>query len=379
MTDSFLALATTLVIASLIIRLQGGSTFWGWAFFAGLALGLLAKGPLTLVLTGLPVFAWVAWTRQWRTLWHSLPWLRGTLLMLVLAPPWYILAELKTPGFIDYFIVGEHIKRFIVSDWPGDLYGSAHDFTRGTIWLYMLLASFPWGLVAIMGWVSTRRGVTKADNPLQLEARGISGLILTAALTPAIFFTFSGNILATYVLPGLPFLAVLTAGLLVGGRVNQKFALAMALVIPIVGTAAGTWYTLNPGQLKTERELVARVDALPGVSLDELFYLDKVPFSARFYSHGKVRALTREALDRSLTQGAGKHAVLIAVDNRNESVIQTLQGQGAEAVDGSKRYTVLRRPPTAGGIAHAGGTARRYQVCTLTGQSKFRGVARADE
>ena len=358
MTDSFLALATTLVIASLIIRLQGGSTVWGWAFFVGLAFGLLAKGPLTLVLTGLPVFAWVALTRQWRTLWHSLPWLRGTLLMLTLALPWYILAELKTPGFIDYFIVGEHIKRFIVSDWPGDLYGSAHDFTRGTIWLYMLLASFPWGLVAVIGWVSTRRGASKgkADTAWQLERRGISGLILAATLTPAIFFTFSGNILATYVLPGLPFLAVLTAGLLTGAGVgfNQKYALAVALVIPIVGTAAGAWYALNPEQLKTERELVARVDALPEVSLDELFYLDKVPFSARFYSQGEIRAMTRDTLDRTLIQGAGNHALLIAVDNRNGAMIQALQARGAEAVDGSKRYTVLRRSPTADGVAHAG-------------------------
>ncbi|MBC7184497.1 MAG: phospholipid carrier-dependent glycosyltransferase, partial [Marinobacter sp.] len=115
MTDSFLVLATTLVLSSLVIRLQGGGALWGWAFFIGLALGLLAKGPLTLVLTGLPVFVWVALTRQWQTLWSRLPWIRGTLVMLLLVLPWYILAELKTPGFLDYFIVGEHLKRFLIS------------------------------------------------------------------------------------------------------------------------------------------------------------------------------------------------------------------------------------------------------------------------
>lgn len=344
MTDSFLVLATTLVIASLIIRLQGGSTLWGWAFFIGLAMGLLAKGPLALVLTGLPVFVWVALTRQWQTLWQCLPWLRGTLLMLTLVLPWYILAELKTPGFLEYFIVGEHIKRFIVSDWPGDLYGDAHDFTRGTIWLYLLLASFPWGLVALIGWGLTHWRGTRSDRQQwQPKCPGLTGLILAAALSPAVFFTFSGNILWTYVLPGLPFLAILTAGLFsgTGGRFLPKYAVAMVLVIPVIGTAAGIWYALNPGELKTERELVARVDALPGVSPDDLFYLDRAPFSARFYSHGDVRILSQEALALRLTQGTVDKPLLLAVDNRNKSMIQTLQAR-AEAIDGSQRYTLFR-------------------------------------
>ncbi|MDR5900053.1 glycosyltransferase family 39 protein [Halomonas vilamensis] len=363
MTDSFLVLATTLVIASLIIRLQGGSILWGWAFFVGLAIGLLAKGPLALVLTGLPVFAWVALNRQWKTLWQSLPWLRGTLLMLVLVVPWYILAELKTPGFLDYFIVGEHLKRFIISDWSGDLYGNAHEFTRGTIWLYLLMASFPWGLIALIGWGLTRWRGARTDFPQwQPKKPGLTGLILAAALTPAVFFTFSGNILWTYVLPGLPFLAVLTAGLLSGadGRFLPKYTLAMALVIPITGTAAGSWFALNPGQLKTERELVARVDALPGVSPDDLFYLDKAPFSARFYSHGNAQIMSREALDHRLAQSTAGQEVLLAVDSGEKSVIQTLQGR-AEAIDGNRRYTLFRLTEDASRTAESDTVKKKRQ------------------
>lgn len=343
MTDSFLALATTLVIASLIIRVQGGSILWGWAFFIGLAIGLLAKGPLTLVLTGLPIFIWVALTRQWQTLWHCLPWLRGTLVMLTLVLPWYIVAEMKTPGFIDYFIVGEHIKRFIVSDWPGDLYGHAHDSPRGTIWLHLVLASFPWGLIALLGWGLTRRHGIRVDNAWQRERPGLTGLILAAALTPAIFFTFSGNILGTYVLPGLPFLAVLTTGLLsgIGGRFVCKYALAIALVIPVLGTSIGTWYALNPEELKTERGLVTRIVALPGISLDELYYLNKAPFSARFYTRGKVRIMSREELDRCLAGGLEDHQILLAVKKQNRNIVQMLQAR-AEVIDNSLRYAVFR-------------------------------------
>jgi len=343
MTDSFLVLATTLVIASLIIRLRGGSALWGWTFFIGLALGLLAKGPLVFVLTGLPVFAWVVVTRQWRTLWRSLPWLKGTLLMLALAVPWYVLAEQKTPGFLDYFIVGEHLKRFIVSDWSGDLYGDAHEFTRGTIWLYLLLASFPWGLVALVGWGRARWLGQDIRSQWPLKSNGLIGLTLAATLAPAVFFTFSGNILWTYVLPGLPFLAVLTAGL-IGGMSRPfmgRYALALALAIPLVGTSAGTWFALNPGQLKTERELVARVDALPGTSSGDLFYLDKAPFSARFYSRGEVRTVSHEALGEHLNQSPDESPLLLAVDKRNAAAIQMFQNQG-EAIDSDKRYILFR-------------------------------------
>jgi len=34
------------------------------------------------------------------------------------------LQNTKTPGFLDYFYLGETSKRFIVSGWQGDLYGS---------------------------------------------------------------------------------------------------------------------------------------------------------------------------------------------------------------------------------------------------------------
>ena len=61
--------------------------------------------------------------------------------------PWYGLAELRTPGFLEYFLVGEHWHRFTVPGWDGDRYGHAHVFARGTIWLFAALAALPWSLL----------------------------------------------------------------------------------------------------------------------------------------------------------------------------------------------------------------------------------------
>jgi 4-amino-4-deoxy-L-arabinose transferase-like glycosyltransferase len=56
--------------------------------------------------------------------WRRLPWVTGTVLTLLLVVPWYALTEYRTPGFLHYFIIGEHIQRFLVPHWPGDLYGA---------------------------------------------------------------------------------------------------------------------------------------------------------------------------------------------------------------------------------------------------------------
>ncbi|TYC55409.1 glycosyltransferase family 39 protein [Marinobacter sp. BW6] len=354
MTDSFLALGSTLVLTSLLVRLQGGPMVWGWLFFIGLATGLLAKGPLILVITGLPVFLWVATTRGWQDLWQRLPWLRGSLLMMAIAAPWYVLAELKTPGFLDYFIVGEHIKRFLVSSWQGDLYGNAHEFTRGTIWLYLVAASFPWGLIAIVVFGVSRWRHQPAQHQWQPLEKGLGGLVLASALSPAIFFTLSGNILWTYVLPGLPFLAVLVSSLWPKELTRPMTAssLAAVLTIPLMGIAAAGWLTVNPEHLKTERNLVAKVDQLPGMSADNLFYLGKAPFSARFYSRGEAHAIEQDVVIDRLESGNLPKPMALAVEKGNAAMLKRLEGV-TRPIKENRRFRLFLLEPSSGETANS--------------------------
>ena len=174
MTDPALAFATTLSMAGFWIAVDGHESMRrtaGYAFFLGLAAGLLAKGPVAVVLTMLPVGAWTLWTGQWRVVWTRLPWLAGTLLTVALAVPWYWAAERASPGFLDYFLVGEHWKRFVESGWKGDLYGQAHARPRGTIWLSVgrrgpALVTAGGGLACTRARHSARKHESPAARPM---------------------------------------------------------------------------------------------------------------------------------------------------------------------------------------------------------------------
>lgn len=298
MTDSFLALGTTLSLVSFCLVMSGEGGLWRWAFFIGAAIGLLSKGPLSIVLIGIPISLWILVSRQEVVGLRKLPWWRGALLTLLLTCPWYVLAELKTPGFLDYFIVGEHIRRFLDPGWAGDLYGSAHDQPKGMIWVFWLWASFPWGVVGlaglIVGWVQGR-GLSPIRQAFVDPA---TGFLLMGTLAPMLFFTVAGNTLWTYVLPSLPFAAILI-GLWIAklstGWVSQLRA-ALVGVVPVLLTLFVGLAATGVETLKTEKELVIYYQQVRKQGDSPLLYLDDVPFSARFYSLGAVQEVTEKEL-----------------------------------------------------------------------------------
>ena len=54
------------------------------------------------------------------------------------------LNEMRSPGFIDYFIIGEHFKRYLDSSWSGDKYGFPKQQPLGMVWLFLIGAVLPW-------------------------------------------------------------------------------------------------------------------------------------------------------------------------------------------------------------------------------------------
>ena len=355
LTDPFLTLGTTLTLVAFLLVLQAPSRVWGYAFFLGLAVGLLAKGPLALVLCGGPIFLWCLWTGRWRDLWQRLPWISGTLLMLALSLPWYIAAELKTPGFLDYFIVGEHFKRFVDPGWAGDRYGSAHQRPHGTIWLYWLLATLPWGLVGLGGliWAWLKR-------PMRSQAARFLGdddnrLLLLWALFPALFFTLAGNILWTYILPGTPALALLLARALVRPESGEparlsRWLLAVAIGLPALATAGGIYISGHPEKIKTDMALITTYNGLPHPLQEHVLYLDSRSFSGRFYSGGTAQEVSVADINRLLQGHAGQPLYVVISGGKRDNAKAGVHGQ-LRLIKKGRRYSLYEIIGKAPGLA----------------------------
>ena len=91
MTDATLALGTTLAMTSFwrSVNAERPSVAARYGFFVGLAIGLLAKGPVALFITLLPVGAWTILARRGGDVGRRMPWARGALLTAAVAAPWY--------------------------------------------------------------------------------------------------------------------------------------------------------------------------------------------------------------------------------------------------------------------------------------------------
>ncbi|ANU35998.1 glycosyltransferase family 39 protein [Vibrio scophthalmi] len=288
MTDMALTLGMTIAMVGFYFCWQG-ERIWGYVGFVGLAIGLLAKGPLVIVLVGIAVMPWLIFQHGFKgafvQLWRRFPLLTGSALMLAIALPWYWLAEKATPGFIDYFIVGEHFKRFVVSGWEGDLYGSAHDEPRGMIWLFWLYSAAPWSIVlpVLLFWRAKHN-----PQPWWDKYQPVVSFAFCWMLAPLVLFTFSGNILPAYILPGVPALGLVIAILLNDIKHDPKWFKFIAGAIPLLLIIAVGVIQSGVGAKKSDKMILSRADlSVP------IFYVGKRPFSGQFYSQGKAQTLVQ--------------------------------------------------------------------------------------
>jgi 4-amino-4-deoxy-L-arabinose transferase-like glycosyltransferase len=291
MTDTSLEFATTLSMIAFWQAHKTSSRAWGYLFFIGQSIGLVAKGPLVLVLSLMPIGLWLIWKRDLLLFFRVLPWISGTLLMLAIAVPWYWQAETRTPGFLNYFLVGEHFYRFVDSGWQGDLYGHAHAEPHGMILIYWLLGAMPWSLVALY-WLIRRY------HPVIQEWRQSEWLVYLGlwAATALGFFSLASNVIPPYVLPMLPAFAVLLVELAWGRYLSRdSFAWKhwglLGLIVPLTLTVASVVAGQAPtySYVNTQKP-VAEAYARDRLNADSrLIYVGDRYYSAEFYTGGKAQ------------------------------------------------------------------------------------------
>jgi len=343
--DPIFSFTTTLAYLSFIMVLKGQDKYWSYLFFIAVALGLLSKGPLVLVLVGGTIGLWLLVAlKRWRVF-KLYPWVSGIFILVIIALPWYLLAEAKTPGFLDYFIIGEHFKRFTDSGWNGDLYGVAHSTPHGYIWLEWLVVSLPWGVIALF--IAIKKLVTvRSIQPIKSYLKDEEySFYLLWAIFPMLFFSLSGNVLATYVLPGLPALAIMLAIHFKEQRFFQSEkslnrALDLLYIVPLLIVIVLIYTTQNRSIIRTEKFLIQEHAEL--ATKDEpLFYLRRKQFSARYYSKGEMPFISYEGL-KSIEHVKSIKSYYLAVPENELPRVEKIVGHPLKIIDSSRLFDLVK-------------------------------------
>ncbi len=299
-TDTSLLLSVTLIMVSFWKQINSPKkNIWGYLLFVGAGLGLLAKGPIALVITAPPIFIWVLLFGEFKNLFTRIPWLIGLPLLALTAVPWYFLSEKSSEGFIDYFIVGEHFKRFFDSSWKGDKYGFPKSQPLGIVWLFLLAMAMPWvQMIFVKLW---------KDRKQMFKNKWLMFLFAWLLWTP-IFFTVSKSLIHTYVLPVMPPIALLIIYYWDELK-NKKSGIIVSLVFPFLATVILIAGMVNNNFAKfsnTDKYIIEE----QGEMGTPLYYLGSKSYSSQFYSGGKVQSITKEEMTQKVADNESFHIII---------------------------------------------------------------------
>ena len=283
-TDTFLSLSIALVMLSFWEGIQENSSpVWRYLLFVGMGLGLLAKGPIVGILTVPPILLWCALSDfKWKRL-LRFPIVIGAIISLGIAVPWYVWAEIRSPGFIDYFIVGEHFKRYLDSSWSGDKYGFPKQQPLGMVWLFLLGAVLPW--------LGKFFALLKQQGGKIFKDRWALYLLLWLLWTP-LFFTSSKSLIHPYTLPVMvPFALLLVH---YWGDLNfSSKQLALALTLPL--TVCGVYFSGRVNSVfenSSDKFLIEKLN----LEKNQLIAVERKSYSSQFYSKGKIGFMSLDSL-----------------------------------------------------------------------------------
>jgi 4-amino-4-deoxy-L-arabinose transferase-like glycosyltransferase len=312
-TDTALNFCVVLIMLSFWKAMENEyKSFWNYLFFIGVGLGFLAKGPLILVLTGPPILAYILIKKiKLNAVFTKLPWIIGILIVLLIAVPWYIMTEERSPGFLDYFIVGEHFKRFLVPGWKGDLYGSGHSQPKGMIWVFLFIFTFPWFQLVLYKLWKIRKTIFKD--------KWVTFLVIWLAWTP-LFFTMSTNILHTYILPVTIPIALLVVHFW-DSYSKKKLILGIGSIFPIIAIIAFFGFVL-PGKadiyMNSDKYLLQHQLVNSKNKNIPIFYWNQKSYSSQFYSKGKTKEVKNQKELDSVTSIYPKIYFLILNKSKKE-------------------------------------------------------------
>lgn len=174
-----------------------------------LAFGVLTKGLVALLLTGLVTGAWMLLVYRRAVLQQLRKWVDPVSLCLFFAitVPWFVAASLVEPIFPWFFFINEHVLRFLGLREP-------HDFYAGPWWYYLpriVVYLFPWSLLVPIVLGSTWNTTSGIERQEFLVLRKT---LILGWLVPLLFFSVSSAKANYYLIIAMPFLTLNVALLL---------------------------------------------------------------------------------------------------------------------------------------------------------------------
>ncbi|HSD11109.1 MAG TPA: glycosyltransferase family 39 protein [Candidatus Binatia bacterium] len=195
-TDTLLVFSTTLSLYGLArISRQRAGPGPAIAFYLGMALAGLTKGLIGLLF---PVVTAIAYGLLFaeRGYWRRMRPAIGLAVLAGVFLPWHVAMALRDPAFVDFYIVNEHVRRFLGTREPIDYVS----LSVVGFWLATLFWLLPWTLFLPGALASAlKRDARQLAIPL-LWSTSIVG-----------FFTLTDSRLEYYALPSVPGLAVIMA------------------------------------------------------------------------------------------------------------------------------------------------------------------------
>ncbi len=260
--DVILTLTITVALWAFLRALEEGEKHhrrWAWGCAGSLAAGVLLKGLIGVLFPAGAAFLYLLFTRQLfvRRTWQRLHLFSGSLIFLLIAAPWHVLATLHNPpyfdftmesgpghyrGFFWFYFINEHVLRFLNMRYPRDY----NTVPRLYFWLFQLLWMFPWSVyfpsVVKLGY----RPVDRAGRTRVMALCWI-GFVMT-------FFTFSTT-QEYYSMPIYPAMALLLGCAMAGGsgwlNKGTKIAAALASAAAVITAVlvVRVWNVPTPGDI----------------------------------------------------------------------------------------------------------------------------------
>ncbi len=215
---------------------------WAAILAASLGTGLLLKSLIALVFPVAAALLYLFFARQLflRRTWQRLRPLSGTLIILLIAVPWHLLATLRNPpyfawtlksgpglyhGFLWFYLINEQLLRFLNLRYPRDY----NTVPRLYFWLFHFIWLFPWSVYFPAIAKLSFKPVDRAGQTRLLALCWI-GFIL-------VFFTFSTT-QEYYSMPCYPALALLLGSAMASeGKWVPRGTRALGLITAIAALA----------------------------------------------------------------------------------------------------------------------------------------------